>query len=106
LNLEARWAAAPPFATGKHRPRRRTANLAQFSGFRSLPVYIVSTVKNHQEIHMKTIHGFAALSLSLILGLVPFALIAVDDFVVAKAEVSTTGLKPNLFRRSTPPKIR
>ena len=39
---------------------------------------------------MKTIHGFAALSLSLILGLVPFALIAVDDFVVAKAEVSTT----------------
>jgi hypothetical protein len=38
---------------------------------------------------MKTIHGFAALSLSLILGLVPFALIAVDDFVVAKAEVST-----------------
>jgi hypothetical protein len=39
---------------------------------------------------MKTINGFAALSLSLILGLVPFALIAVDDFVVAKAEVSTT----------------
>lgn len=39
---------------------------------------------------MKTIHGFAALSLSLILGLVPFALIALDDFVVAKAEVSTT----------------
>ena len=36
------------------------------------------------------IHGFAALSLSLILGLVPFALIAADDFVVAKAEVSTT----------------
>jgi len=39
---------------------------------------------------MKTINGFAALSLSLILGLVPFALIAVDDCVVAKAEVSTT----------------
>jgi hypothetical protein len=39
---------------------------------------------------MKTIHGFAALSLSLILGLVPFALIAVNDLVVAKAEVSTT----------------
>jgi hypothetical protein len=39
---------------------------------------------------MKTIHSFAALSLSLILGLAPFALIAVDDFVVAKAEVSTT----------------
>jgi hypothetical protein len=39
---------------------------------------------------MKPIQGFAALSLSLILGLIPFALIAVDDFVVAKAEVSTT----------------
>jgi len=39
---------------------------------------------------MKTIHSLAALPLSLILGLVPFALIAADDFVVAKAEVSTT----------------
>jgi hypothetical protein len=82
--------AALPFATQKHRPRRRTADLAQLPGFRSLPIYSLSTVYNHQEKHMKTIHGFAALSLSLILGLVPFALIAVDDFVVAKAEVSTT----------------
>jgi len=39
---------------------------------------------------MKALNGFAALSLSLILGLVPFALIAVDDFVVAKTEVSTS----------------
>jgi hypothetical protein len=39
---------------------------------------------------MKTIQGLAALPLSLILGLVPFALIALDDFVAAKAEVSTT----------------
>ena len=39
---------------------------------------------------MKTLNSFAALSLSLILGLVPFALIALDDVVVAKAEVSTT----------------
>jgi hypothetical protein len=39
---------------------------------------------------MKALNGFVALSLSLILGLAPFALIAVDDFVVAKAEVSTT----------------
>jgi hypothetical protein len=39
---------------------------------------------------MKTLNGFAALSLSLILGLAPFALIAVNDLVVAKAEVSTT----------------
>jgi hypothetical protein len=39
---------------------------------------------------MKTLNGLAALSLSLILGLVPFALIAVDDFVVAKTEVSTS----------------
>jgi hypothetical protein len=36
---------------------------------------------------MKTLNGFAALTLSLILGLVPFALIAVNDFEVAKAEV-------------------
>jgi hypothetical protein len=39
---------------------------------------------------MKTLNGFAAVALSLILGLVPFAVIAVDDFVVAKAEVSTS----------------
>jgi hypothetical protein len=39
---------------------------------------------------MKTLNGFAALSLSLILGLAPFALIAVDDFVVATAKISTT----------------
>jgi hypothetical protein len=38
---------------------------------------------------MKTIHSLAALSLSLILGLAPFALIATNDFVAAKAEVST-----------------
>ena len=39
---------------------------------------------------MKTFNGFAALSLSMVLGLVPFALIAVNDFVVAKAEVSSS----------------
>jgi hypothetical protein len=39
---------------------------------------------------MKTLNSFAALSLSLILGLAPFALIAADDLVVAKAELSTT----------------
>jgi hypothetical protein len=83
-------AAALPFATQKYRPRRRTANLAQFPRPVRLPIYSVSTVYNHQEKHMKTIQGFAALSLSLILGLAPFALIAVNDFVVAKAEVSTT----------------
>jgi hypothetical protein len=38
---------------------------------------------------MKALNGLAALSLSLILGLVPFALIVVDDFEVIKAEVST-----------------
>jgi hypothetical protein len=38
---------------------------------------------------MKALNYLAALSLSLILGLAPFAVIAVDDFVVAKAEVST-----------------
>jgi hydroxyacylglutathione hydrolase len=37
----------------------------------------------------RLIQGVGALSLSLIFGAVPFALIAVDDFVVAKAAVST-----------------
>jgi hypothetical protein len=36
---------------------------------------------------MKALNNLAALSLSLILGLMPFALIAVDDLAVAKAEV-------------------
>ncbi len=39
---------------------------------------------------MKALNGLAALSLSLILGLAPFAVIAVDDFVVAKSGLSTT----------------
>jgi hypothetical protein len=39
---------------------------------------------------MKTLTGFAALALALILGLVPFAMIAADDFVVAKAEAAAT----------------
>jgi hypothetical protein len=39
---------------------------------------------------MKTLNSLAALSLSLILGLAPFAIIAVDDFVVAKSEVSSS----------------
>jgi hypothetical protein len=41
---------------------------------------------------MKTLYSFAALSLSLILGLAPFALIAANDVVVAKAELSTTAI--------------
>jgi hypothetical protein len=53
-------------------------------------IYSISTVQTCLEMHMKSLNGFAALSLSLVLGLVPFALIAVDDFVVAKAEVSTS----------------
>jgi hypothetical protein len=39
---------------------------------------------------MKTLNALAAVSLSLLLGLAPFALIAVDDAVAAKADVSTT----------------
>jgi hypothetical protein len=38
---------------------------------------------------MKTLTSLAALALSLVLGVAPFAVIAVDDFVVAKADVST-----------------
>jgi hypothetical protein len=39
---------------------------------------------------MKALHYLAALSLSLILGLAPFAVIAVNDTVVAKADGSST----------------
>jgi hypothetical protein len=38
---------------------------------------------------MKTLNRFAALSLSLILGLAPFALIAVNDLAVASPKIST-----------------
>jgi len=38
---------------------------------------------------MKALNYLAALCLSLVLGAAPFALIAVNDFVVAKADVST-----------------
>jgi hypothetical protein len=39
---------------------------------------------------MKTLNSFAALALSLILGLAPFALIAANDMVVATPRISTT----------------
>jgi hypothetical protein len=39
---------------------------------------------------MKALNSLAALALSLILGVAPFAVIAVDDFVVAKADVSSS----------------
>jgi hypothetical protein len=38
---------------------------------------------------MKTLNNLAALSLSFILGLMPFALIALNDSAVAKAEMVT-----------------
>jgi len=38
---------------------------------------------------MKTVSSLAALSLAFVLALTPFALIAVDDAVAAKADVST-----------------
>jgi uncharacterized protein YbjT (DUF2867 family) len=42
-----------------------------------------------KEIPMKALNYLAALSLSLILGVMPFAVIAVDDLAAAKAEVVT-----------------
>jgi hypothetical protein len=47
-------------------------------------IYSVSTVYNSTEILMKTLTNLAALSLSFILGLMPFAVIAVNDFVATK----------------------
>ena len=36
---------------------------------------------------MKALINLAAVSLSIVLGLIPFAVIAVDDLVVAKADI-------------------
>jgi hypothetical protein len=37
---------------------------------------------------MKTLTNLAALSLSLVLGLIPFAVIAVDDYVAVQPEIT------------------
>ena len=37
---------------------------------------------------MKTLVNLAAVSLSIVLGLIPFAVIAVDDLAVAKADMA------------------
>jgi hypothetical protein len=40
---------------------------------------------------MKALINLAAVSLSIVLGLIPFAVIAVDDVVVAKADMHALG---------------
>jgi hypothetical protein len=47
-------------------------------------IYSVCAVYNLTEILMKTLTTLAALSLSFILGLMPFAVIAMNDFVATK----------------------
>jgi hypothetical protein len=47
-------------------------------------IYSACTVCNSTEILMKTLTTLAALSLSFVLGLMPFAVIAMNDFVATK----------------------
>jgi hypothetical protein len=48
------------------------------------PLFTVPQRYNLTEMLMKTLTNLAALSLSLILGLMPFAVIAMNDFVATK----------------------
>ena len=72
-----------PFATPERRSRRRTGDLPQFPRA-GVPLSTVSPRYNLTETLMKTLTTLAALSLSLILGLMPFAVIAMNDFVATK----------------------
>ena len=68
------WA---PFAP----PDRR---FAAIPARRYAVIYSISTVYNLAEMLMKTLTNLAALSLSFILGLMPFAVIAMNDLVATK----------------------
>jgi hypothetical protein len=67
---------------GPFAPRDR--RFAAIPARRCALIYSVSTVYNLTEILMKTLTNLAALSLSFILGLMPFAVIAVNDLVATK----------------------
>ena len=54
----------------------------------SAPTSTVPSSFTHAEILMKTLINFAALSLSVLLGLMPFAVIAVNDMDAAKSDVA------------------
>jgi hypothetical protein len=58
--------------------------LPQFPKLGRAVIYSVSTVYNLTEMLMKTLTNLAALSLSFILGLMPFAVIAMNDLVAFK----------------------
>jgi hypothetical protein len=66
-----------PFAP----PDRR---FAAIPARRRAVIYSTSTVYNLTEMLMKTLTNLAALSLSFILGLMPFAVIAMNDLVATK----------------------
>ena len=75
--------AAQQFATSGRRSRRRTGDLPQFPRA-GVPLFTVSPRYNLTEMLMKTLTNLAARSLSFILGLMPFAVIAMNDFVATK----------------------
>ena len=70
-------------ATPERRSRRRTADLPQFPR-PGAPLFTVSSRCNLTEMLMKTLTNLATLSLSFILGLMPFAVIAMNDLVATK----------------------
>lgn len=49
---------------------------------------------------MKTMTNLAALSLSLVLGLIPFAVIAVDDYVAVQPQAQAQTIMPVLHDAS------
>ena len=72
-----------PFAPPERRSRRRSADLPQFPR-PGAPFITVSPRYNLTEMSMKTLTNLATLSLSFILGLMPFAVIAMNDLVAIK----------------------
>jgi hypothetical protein len=78
-----------PFATVPCHSRRRFCGLAHSQTGLLAALYSASMVQP-REIQMKILVNASALFLSMILALVPFAVIAVDDSVAVKAEVIQT----------------
>src|ERR1700691_5418896 len=75
-----------PFATCLCPSRRGSCGLAQSQTGRPAALYSPPTVQL-REIPMKILVNVSALFLSMILALIPFAVIAVNDSAAVKAEV-------------------
>jgi hypothetical protein len=78
-------------------PRRRAADSAHCPQGRRAAIYSVSQFDNQRETPMKTLSNLAALTLSLVLGLIPFAMIAVNDYVAVQPGIlqAQAGIVPH-----------